>query len=113
MTNHINIRKAGGTWVLRAGETFLGQSDNALELSEGKYPPVIYFPKADIDPSMLEPSNTTSHCPYKGDASYHSIKTDAGLIKDAGWSYETPINGIEPITGHIAFYPERASLTRL
>jgi uncharacterized protein (DUF427 family) len=41
MADHIRIRKSAGTWTIRAGGAVLGESRNALELTEGSYPPVI------------------------------------------------------------------------
>jgi len=113
MTGHIHIRKAGGTWVVRAGGAVLAESKNALELAEGSYPPVIYFPCADIAMAFVEPSVTTSHCPHKGDASYHSIQTKSVLIEDAAWSYENPKENVARIKGHLAFYTEKVAVEQL
>ena len=63
MADHIKIRKAAGTWVVRAGGAVIAESSSALELSEGSYPPVIYIPKADIAMAFLEPTDHSSHCP--------------------------------------------------
>ena len=87
--------------------------DYVRELLEGEYPPVIYFPKEDIGMAFLEASDTTSHCPFKGDASYHSIQTKSSLIKDAGWSYEAPKPSVEAIKGHMAFYPQKVTVEKL
>ncbi len=73
MSDHIKIRQAPGTWVVRAGGAVLGESTNALELSEGDYPPVIYFPRDDLAMAFLEKTEHTSQCPWKGQASYFSI----------------------------------------
>ena len=74
MSAHITIRPAEGTWVVRAGGAVLGESSRALELVEGDYPPVIYFPREDIAMAFLEPSKTRSHCPWKGDALIANLK---------------------------------------
>ncbi len=73
MSDHIKTRTAPGTWVIRAGGAVIGESDRAVELTEGSHDPVIYFPRDDIAMAFLEPSDRTSHCPHKGDASYFSI----------------------------------------
>ena len=83
----ITIRKAAGTWTVRAGGAILAESRNALELTEGENAPVIYFPRADIAMAFLEESPRTSHCPFKGDARYFSIETKSQTIENAGWSY--------------------------
>ena len=104
MADHIKIRPASGTWVVRAAGAVLAETRQALELTEGDYPPVIYFPRGDIAMAFLEPSSSSSHCPFKGDASYYSIIAKSGEIKDAAWSYESPKPGVDEIKDHIAFY---------
>ncbi|MFN3641410.1 MAG: DUF427 domain-containing protein [Gemmobacter sp.] len=113
MPSNIRIYRAQGTWVVRAGDAVVGESRNALELVEGSYPPVIYFPRADIAMAFVEPSDRTSVCPWKGTASYWSIVTPAGTIEDAGWSYETPSDAVAQIAGHLAFYPDKVTLERV
>ncbi len=113
MADHITIRPAEGTWVIRAGGAVLGESDRALELVEGDYPPVIYFPREDLAMAFLEPSATTSTCPYKGAASYYSIVTKSTTLKDAAWSYEAPKAGVEQIAGHLAFYSNQVAVEQL
>mmetsp|Transcript_24104 Transcript_24104/g.44731 ORF Transcript_24104/g.44731 Transcript_24104/m.44731 type:complete len:114 (+) Transcript_24104:2383-2724(+) len=103
MTN-ITIRKAEGNWVVRAGGAILGESSNALELSEGDLKPVIYFPRADIAMAFLDPSEKTAYCPHKGDANHFSIVTKSQTISDAAWSYEAPVEAVERIKDHLAFY---------
>ena len=113
MDDYIKIRPAGGTWVLRAGGAVLGETRNALELIEGQNPPVIYFPRENIAMAFLDPSDTRSVCPHKGEAKYFSIQTKSVLIKDAGWSYESPEEGVEAIAGHLAFYPDKATVEQV
>lgn len=100
----ITIRKADGTWTVRAGGAILAESRNALELTEGDYPAVIYFPREDIAMAFLDESEQTSHCPFKGDAQYFSIETKSQTIENAAWSYEAPKPDAAQIAGHIAFY---------
>jgi uncharacterized protein (DUF427 family) len=113
MSDHIRIRKAEGKWVIRAGGAVLGETSAALELTEGSRGPVIYFPRSDIAMAFLEPTATTSHCPYKGDARYYSIVAKSRTIADAAWSYEAPVAGAEAIAGYLAFYPDKVTVERL
>jgi len=113
MTSHIKIRKAAGTWVVRAGGAVLGESKNALELTEGDYPAVIYFPRDDIGMAFLDRSEQTSHCPFKGDATYYSIVTKSEVIKNAAWSYEAPNAEVAEIAGYLAFYPNMVAVEKL
>jgi len=113
MADHIKIRKAQGTWVVRAGGAVLGESANALELSEGDYPAVIYFPRTDIAMAMLDATQTSTHCPHKGDANYFSIQTKSTTLTDAAWSYEAPLDPVERIKDHLAFYPDKVTVERV
>lgn len=113
MDDGIRILPAEGLWVVRAGGAVIGESEAALELLEGSLPPVIYFARADIGMAFLDASETRTHCPSKGDASYYSIQTKSTLIRDAAWSYEDPIPEVEAIRGYLAFYPNKVTLERL
>ena len=103
MEKKITIRKADGNWSVRAGGAVLGESANALELSEGSLEPVIYFPREDIAMAFLDKSTHKTHCPSKGDANYFTIVTKSRSIENAVWSYETPIEAVERIKGYLAF----------
>lgn len=104
MAEHITIRKAPGTWTVRAGGAVLGESANALELTEGDYPHVIYFPRDDIAMAFLDRTDKTTHCPHKGDANYYSVVTKSQTLADAVWTYEDPKEGVARIKDHLAFY---------
>lgn len=113
MADHIKIRQAPGTWVVRAGGAIVGESSEALELTEGDYPPVIYFPRKDIGMALLERTDSSTRCPYKGQATYFTISSAAGDIPDAAWSYEEPLEGVAEIKDHLAFYTDRVTVEQL
>jgi uncharacterized protein (DUF427 family) len=83
----------------------LADSANALTLRESTYPPVLYIPRADVDMALLERSTHATRCPYKGKASYYSIRSNGRLAEDAVWSYEAPYAAVAEIKDHLAFYP--------
>ncbi|WP_306152645.1 DUF427 domain-containing protein [Roseovarius sp. MMSF_3281] len=101
----IRIRKAEGTWVVRAGGAVLAESKNALELVENGYPDVIYFPQDDIAMAFLDDSDHRTTCPHKGEARYYSIVTKSQTLENAAWSYDAPKEAAARIKGHLAFYP--------
>lgn len=105
MAEQFRIRRSAGTWVVRAGGAILGETKNALELSEDGYAPVIYFPREDIAMAFLEASDKVTSDPAKGAATHYSIVTKSTVLKNAAWSYETPKPGAEGIAGYLAFYP--------
>jgi len=113
MSDHIKIRPAQGTWVVRAGGAVLGESSNALELTEGDYPPVIYFPRGDIAMAFLDKTDSHTTCPHKGEASYYSIIAKSGAIRDAAWSYEAPKSAVADIADHLAFYTDRVAVEQI
>ncbi|APE28002.1 DUF427 domain-containing protein [Aurantiacibacter gangjinensis] len=63
-----------------------------------------YFPRADVDEMMLVASDTTSHCPWKGDASYYTITANGEQNADAAWYYPDPKDAASEIKDHIAFW---------
>ena len=113
MGEHITIKPATGTYVMRAGGAVLGETTRALELIEGSYPPVIYIPREDIAMAFLDASDTTSSCPHKGQASYYNIEAKSGTIADAAWSYETPKDTVADIAGHLAFYSNKVTVEQV
>lgn len=83
--------------------TVLADTSSAIELRESGYPPRQYLPRDDVHMDLLTPSNTLTHCPFKGDAVYFSF----GEHKDVAWSYERPMEGLEAIEGRVVFYGEK------
>ncbi|WP_272009321.1 DUF427 domain-containing protein [Roseovarius sp. ZX-A-9] len=102
---HIKIRKALGTWTVRAGGAVLAETANGLELTEGSHPPVIYFPRSDIAMAFLDNSEQTTKCPHKGQASYYHIVTKSKTLENAAWSFDDPNPVAAAIKGHLAFHP--------
>jgi uncharacterized protein (DUF427 family) len=85
----------------------VADTTRALTLKETGLPPVQYFPRADADMSLLQRTAHQTHCGYKGDAAYYTIKTDDGMAENAVWTYEDPYPAVAAIKGHLAFYPDR------
>lgn len=112
MASHITITPAAGTIVIRANGAVIGETQAALELREGGMPPVIYVPRADMAMALLDKTTRNSTCPWKGQASYYSIVTPEATLQDAVWSYESPIDDMAPIAGHLAFYTDRVTVER-
>ena len=92
---------------VRFNGVVVADTDRALALREGRYPTVLYIPRADARMSLLERSPRTRHCPHKGDASYFNVKAGGRTAADAAWSYETPFDQVAGIKEHLAFYPDR------
>ena len=63
-----------------------------------------YFPPDSVERQFLQPSATTSVCPWKGTASYYTIAVDGATNPDAAWSYPEPKEAAAQIAGHVAFW---------
>jgi uncharacterized protein (DUF427 family) len=103
----ITISAAAGRVRVRFAEHTVAESAKALSLREASYPPVLYVPRDDVDMTVLVKSAHKTNCPYKGEASYYSIKVDGRTAENAIWSYEQPSADVAEIAGHVAFYPNR------
>jgi len=69
-----------------------------------------YTPKVDIRMDLLVPTDTVTHCPYKGQAQYWSARVGDRLVPDLAWSYRTPLPESQKIAGLVAFPDERVDL---
>ncbi|MEO6088696.1 MAG: DUF427 domain-containing protein [Umezawaea sp.] len=96
--------------VVRAGDRVIADTTRSLTLQESTYPAVHYIPIDDVDQSALARTDTSTYCPYKGDASYYTITGDQDLT-DVVWSYEKPYSSVEEIAGYVAFYPNKVSIS--
>jgi uncharacterized protein (DUF427 family) len=93
--------------VVTLGGEVIADTVDARVLREANCPPVLYIPRRDVAMNLLQRSDTTSYCPYKGDASYFSIPLGGARSVDAIWSYEAPYEAVADIKEHVAFYPDR------
>ena len=87
--------------------TAVADSTRALLLLEAGHLPVYYFPPQDVRTDLLEPTDTSTYCPYKGNASYWSVSVGDRVARDAVWSYQEPLPGRDDIKGYLAFYWKR------
>ncbi len=85
------------------GETIV-DSRHAKLLHEQNHLPVYYFPMDEVRMDLLEPSSHSTHCPFKGDASYWSVHAGGRIAENAAWAYPEPIDDAPPLAGHVAFY---------
>jgi uncharacterized protein (DUF427 family) len=107
----ITVEPHPGHVVVRIGDRVLADTRHALTLREANYPAVQYIPRADIDMAQLRRSDHASYCPYKGDASYFDVPALGDKAANAIWTYEHPYDAVAAIAGHVAFYPDRATIS--
>jgi uncharacterized protein (DUF427 family) len=85
----------------------VADSTDALLMRESGYDPVWYFPREDVTGEVLGPTERTTYCPFKGEASYWTLRAGGHEIENAAWSYETPYDEVEAIKGRLTFYPDK------
>jgi uncharacterized protein (DUF427 family) len=100
-SRHIRIEVDGVT---------IAETSKPTLLFETNLPVRYYLPKTHLRMDLLTPSESTSHCPYKGDAEYWSFALGDSVKPDIAWSYRTPLPESQKIAGLISFYPERVEL---
>ena len=111
METRISIQQHPGTVTIASGDTVLAESAHAVILHEQGYPSRTYFPAADVRIERLQASETETYCPFKGHAEYFHAEAGDKTLTDIAWSYPEPIEGVAEISGHIAFYEEKLSVS--
>jgi uncharacterized protein (DUF427 family) len=106
----ITVTPTGRHVVVRVGGDVVAEPDDALTLQESTYPAVQYVPLADVVPSALQRSDTTTYCPYKGEANYYHVTAAGDTVDDVIWTYEEPYPAVAAIAGHVAFYASKAEV---
>ena len=89
--------------VLKDTGTVLAETTRPLLLSETGLPNRFYIPAEDVRQDLLEPTDTHTHCPYKGAASYWSVKTSGQKLTDAAWSYSQAEGDSAAVRGYLSF----------
>jgi uncharacterized protein (DUF427 family) len=88
----------------------VAESHHPHILFETRLPPRFYLPLTDVHVELLHPSQTETHCPYKGMANYWSINVGGKLYRDYIWIYRSPFPESQKIAGLVAFYNEKVDL---
>ncbi len=92
--------------VIVAGET-VAETQNPKLLFETGFPTRYYFPREDVRMDLLESSTLITRCPYKGIASYWSVKVGDQIIKNIVWGYPNPVLECPKVKDLFCFYNER------
>jgi uncharacterized protein (DUF427 family) len=108
----ITIEPTKGRVQVRVNGELIADTTSALELREATLPVVQYIPLSDVVADRLTRTDTSTYCPFKGEAGYYSVTTSAGdKVDDVIWFYEEPYPAVAQIAGHVAFYPSKADIT--
>ncbi|HEY2769958.1 MAG TPA: DUF427 domain-containing protein [Solirubrobacteraceae bacterium] len=109
--HRIDVRQSNRRVEVSLDGQLLASTDRAAGLFESNLPARWYMPLEDVV-AELEPSEKTSYCPYKGQASYYSVRlADGSLIDDLVWYYPHPLMDAARIEGLVCFFNERVDLS--
>ncbi len=89
------------------GAIIIAESRRTIRVLETASPPTFYIPPSDVRIEFLVGGRGASHCEWKGDASYWSLRTDGAEIPNIGWSYGQPYSEFMAIQGYSSFYPAK------
>jgi uncharacterized protein (DUF427 family) len=88
----------------------VAESASPRVLFETGLPVRYYLPKTHVRMDLLVPTDSVSHCPYKGEADWWSVRAGENVREDLAWSYRTPLPESQKIAGLVAFYNEKADI---
>lgn len=98
----------------RVRATFNGEiiadSIQTVVVRETEHNPVVYFPRHDVRFDFLEPTDHETFCPFKGEASYWTLRVGERVEENVVWSYEAPFQEVAGLKELVAFYPDRVEL---
>ncbi|WP_223622353.1 DUF427 domain-containing protein [Microbacterium sp. EST19A] len=105
-THSVTTEPAAHRVRVTAGDQIIADSVRAVVLHETNHADRYYLPRDDVDWSLLQTTESRTHCPVKGDADdYWALTTDTAT--DVAWSYPNPFDYLQSIAGYVAFYSER------
>ena len=94
----------GQVWLK---DRLLAESSECLLVTETDHIDRLYFPRSALDWDQFSESDTSSICPFKGEASYLNLRTEGEPITDVAWSYPTPLPEVAGIADYVSFYDDR------
>ena len=89
------------------GGKVIADSTDTLRVEETGHGPVYYIPAKDMALDLMQKTEHTTYCPFKGTASYWTINAGGKTAENAIWGYETPYDETARLAGHYAFYGNR------
>ncbi len=107
----VGISPSSDAVVVRRGDVIVAESQRALRIDESFHESVWYLPRDDVRMDLLERTDHSTYCPFKGHASYYSLVTESGTEENVVWTYEDPFEEVAGLKDYLAFYADRVEVT--
>ncbi|HUZ71670.1 MAG TPA: DUF427 domain-containing protein [Stellaceae bacterium] len=108
--HRIDVRASARRVRIEAAGIRLAETRRALFLFETGLPTRHYIRRADVRMELLARSPRRTVCPYKGFASYFTLRAGGETVPDAAWSYENPLPECPRIESYLCFYPDKVAV---
>ena len=106
----IDLIPIAGRVRVTHGDLLLAESEHCLRVEESNHVDRIYVPEGDVRWELFEKSDTTSACPFKGEASYWTLTASDRPRTDIVWTYRQPFEEVAGLAGHVCFYQHRVTI---
>lgn len=107
----VDLERSDAHVCLRLDDEVIADSTNTLLVRETRLDPVVYFPKADVRFDRLEKTAHETFCPFKGNASYWTVRVADRVEENAVWGYEDPFEEVAGLKDYVSFYQDRFVLS--
>ncbi|WP_066067547.1 DUF427 domain-containing protein [Frankia sp. EI5c] len=108
--HRVDIRRSSDQVEVTVGGELVARTSHPVKLFETSLPPRWYVPLADVRPEALVESATHTVCPYKGEASYYTVRGGGQTVVDGAWYYPRPLPESTGIAGYVSFLGEGISV---
>ncbi len=92
---------------VRLDNQVVADSLQALVVRETNHDPVAYFPREDVRFAFFERTDHRTFCPFKGDASYWTVRAGERVEENVAWTYEDTFDEVADLRGYVAFFQDR------
>jgi uncharacterized protein (DUF427 family) len=108
--HRVDTRRSSRPAEVLAGDLVIARSERTVRVYETGAPPRVYLPREDVGAELF-PSARRSVCPYKGEATYLSVRVGDRVLEDAAWSYERPLAEALALAGFVSFHHDGIQVT--
>ena len=105
--HHVRERSLSEPIRVAVNGDVIAESTDVVKVEEDGHPARYYFPRVDVKMERLEPSATTTKCPFKGQAHYFDVSSNGRRLRDAVWTYEEPYDEHTALKDRVAFWDDK------